>query len=52
MDREGDNDHNEYYVPIQTRLVQRIVNPNIFGQANAISLGILTCQYNDLLQTS
>ena len=29
-----------------------IVKPNPFGQAAAISLGLLTCQYNAYLQTS
>ena len=52
MVREEDNDNDEYQVPIQTRSGQRIVKTNIFGQAAAIALGVLTCQCNDLLQTS
>ena len=52
MDREGDNDNNEYYELIQTRSSLIIVKPNRFGQAAAISLGLLTCQCNAFLQTS
>ena len=52
MDREGDNDNDEYYVPIKTKLGRIIVNPNSFGQAAAIALGILTFQCNTFLQTS
>ena len=52
MTREGDNENAEYYVPIQTRSCQRIFKPNCFLQASAISLGILTCQYNAFLKTS
>ena len=51
MDREGDNDNDKYYVPIQTRSGRRIVKPNCFGQAAAISLGLLTFQCNTFLQT-
>ena len=50
MAREGDNDNDEYYVPIQTRLGRRIVNPNCFGQSAAISLGLLNFQFNAFLQ--
>ena len=52
MTWDGDNDNYEYYVLIQTRLGQRIVKPNSFGQASAIALGLLTCQCNGFLQTS
>ena len=52
MAREVDNDNDEYYVPIQTRLGRIFVTPNSFGQAAAISIGILTCQFNAFLQTS
>ena len=52
MAREGDNDNGEYYVPIQTRLGRIIVNPNGFVQSSAISLGLLTFQWNAFLQTS
>ena len=52
MDREVDNDNDEYYVPIQSRAGRRIVKQNIFGQEAAISLGLLTCQYNAFLQNS
>ena len=52
MSREGDNYNYEYYVLIQTRLGWIIIKPNIFGQAAAISLGILTCQCNDFLKNS
>ena len=51
MDREGDNDNDKYYVPIQTRSGRIIVNPNRFGQAAAIALGLLTFQCNAFLQT-
>ena len=49
---EGDNENDEYYVPIQTRPGWLIVKPNRFGQATAISIGLLTCQCNDFLKTS
>ena len=52
MAQEGDNDNDEYYIPIQTISGRIFVKPNQFGQATAISLGLLTCQYNDFLQTS
>ena len=52
MALERDNDNDEYYVPIQTRVGQRIDNPNIFLQAAAIALGLSTCQYHAFLQTS
>ena len=52
MAQKGDNDDYEYYVPMQTRSGQRIVKPNRFGQAAAIALGLLTFQFNDLLQNS
>ena len=52
MTREGDNDNDEYSVPIQTRSGHRIVKPNHFGQAAAIALGLLTCQFNAFLQNS
>ena len=52
MAREGDNDNDEYYVTIQTRLGRRIVNPNRFVQAAAIALGILTCLCIAFLQIS
>ena len=51
MTLEGDNDNPEYFVPIQTRSGRRIVKPNRFGQAAAISLGILTFQCNAFLKT-
>ena len=51
MAQEGNNDSNEYYVPMRTILGRRIVKPKRFGQAAAISLGILNCQCNDFLQT-
>ena len=44
MDREGDHDNDEYYLPIQTRSGRIIVKPNIFRQVYAISLGSLTFQ--------
>ena len=44
MTLEVDNDNDEYYVLIQTILVRIIVGSNIFGQATAISIGLLTCQ--------
>ena len=46
MDQDIDNDNNEYYLPIQTRSGQIIVNPNHFGQAYSIALGLLTCKCN------
>ena len=46
MDQEGDNENDKYYVPIQTRSGQIIVKPNRFGQAAAMSLGLLTFQCN------
>ena len=52
MAREGDNGDDEYYVPIQTISVERIVKTNRVGQASAIALGLLTCQCNAFLQTS
>ena len=52
MDREGDNDSNEYYVPIQTRSGGIFLKPNSFGQAAAIALGILIFQCKYFLQTS
>ena len=51
MTLEVDNDNDEYYVLIQTILVRIIVRSNIFGQATAISIGLLTCQWNAFLQT-
>ena len=51
MAREGDNDNDEYYVPIRTRSVRIIFKTNIFGQAAAIALGLLTFQCNAFLQT-
>ena len=30
MDLEGDNENNEYYVPMKTRSGRRIVEPNSF----------------------
>ena len=50
MAQEGDNENDEYYVPIQTRSGQIIVKTNRFGQAAAIALGLLTCQCNAFLQ--
>ena len=44
MDQEGDNDNDEYYVPMKIKSGQRIVKPNSFGQSSAIALDILTCQ--------
>ena len=52
MAREGDDDNNYYYVPIQTRSGRKIVKPTRFGQATAIALGLLTCQCSEFLQTS
>ena len=52
MAREGDNYNDEYYVPIKTRLVRRIFKPNSFVLADAIELGLLTCQCNSFLKTS
>ena len=52
MDRGRDNANDEYYVTIQTISGQRIVKPNRFGQAAAISLGLLTFQFNAFLQYS
>ena len=51
MAREGDNDNDEYYIPIQTRSGRRIFQPNRFVQASAIALGLLTFQCNAFLQT-
>ena len=51
MDQEGDNDNDKYYVPIQIISGQRIFKPNCFGQAAAISLGLLTFQCNTFPQT-
>ena len=52
MDQDIDNDNNEYYLPIQTRSGQIIVNPNRFVQAAAISLGLLACQCNAFPQNT
>ena len=52
MDREGDKDNDEYYVPIKNLSGRRFVKPNRFEQADAIALGLLTCQCNAFLQTS
>ena len=52
MDREGDNDNDEYYIPIQTRSGRRIFKPNSFGQSAAIALGLLNFQFNAFLQNS
>ena len=52
MDQKGDNDNDEYYVPIKNRSGRRIVKPNRFGKATTIELGNLTCQHNAFLQTS
>ena len=52
MAQEGDNENDEYYLPIKTRLGRIIVKPNRFGQSATIALGLLTFQYNDFLQTS
>ena len=51
MAREGDNDNDKYYVPIQNISGRRIVKPNRFGQAAAIALGLLTFQCDAFLQT-
>ena len=51
MDREGDNDNDEYYVLIQTRSGRIIVKLNRFGKAAVIALGLLNCQCNPFLQT-
>ena len=51
MDREGDNDNDKYYVPIQTRSGQRTVKPNRFGKAATIALDLLTFQCNTFLKT-
>ena len=48
--REGDNDNDKYYVPIQTRSDWIIVKSNRFGQESTIALGILTCQCNAFLK--
>ena len=50
MDQEGNNEKDENDLPIQTRSGQRIVKPNMFRQASAIALGILTFKCNALLQ--
>ena len=52
MDQEGDNNNDEYYVPIQNRSDRRIFRPNSFGQADTISPGLLTFQFNALLKNS
>ena len=52
MAQEGDNNNDEYYVPIQTKLGRIIVKPDRFRQETTIALGILTCQCNDFFQTS
>ena len=52
MDREGDNDNDEYYGPIQTRSGRIIIKPNIFGQSSAIALGLLTFKWNYFLKKS
>ena len=52
MALEGDDDNNDYYVPIQTRSGRKIVKPTRFGQGIAIALGLLTCQCSAFLQTS
>ena len=49
MAQEGDNENDEYDVPIQTRSGIRIVNPNRFGKAAAIALGLLSFQCNAFL---
>ena len=50
MDREGDNDNDKYYVPIQTRSGRIFVKPNRFRQAAATELGLLTFLRNVFLQ--
>ena len=40
MDREGDNDNDKYYSPIQTGSGRRIFKKNRFEQAAAIALGL------------
>ena len=52
MDGEGDNENDEYYVPVQTIPDRIIVKPNRFGQAASTSLNILTCKYNTDLKKS
>ena len=52
MAREVDNENDEYYLPIQTRSDRIIVDPNLFGQSAAISLGLLNFQFNTFLKTS
>ena len=52
MSRDGHNANDEYYVLIQIILGRRIVKPNRFGNAAAVSPGILTCQCKDFLQAS
>ena len=52
MAREGDNDNDEYYVPIKTRLGRKIIKTNRFGQSSAIVLGLLTCQCNAFLKNT
>ena len=52
MTGEGDNENDEYYIPIETIAGQRIVKPNQFGQATIIEIGIITCKCNDFLKTS
>ena len=51
MAQEDNNDNDEYYVPKQIISGGGIVKPNLFGQADAIALGILTCKWNSFLQT-
>ena len=52
MTREGNNDNDEYYVPIQTRSCRIIVNIDPFVQAATIALGLLTFQFHAFLQNS
>ena len=52
MAREVDNENDEYYVLIQTKLGGIIIKTNRFRQAAAIAIGILTCQCNAFLKTS
>ena len=52
MSREGDNDNDEYYVPIQTKSGQIIVKPNRSGQTAAIALGLLNFKFNAFIKNS
>ena len=52
MDRDGDNENDDYYLPIKIISGKIIIKPNRFGQATAIEIGNLTFQCNTFLQSS